>query len=336
MNDLLPLMIGAAAVLHSLFLIVVLLRLSSKLTNRLLVAILFMLATRMGACLIGLIYPELELAGIYVGALAFACTGPLIHFYLIGLWNPSLQLKNPDLYHFIPATAILLSFPFISVYIAFGAYLFSLLMMTIYIIASALRLRRNKDQYHGDQVRWKWTKYFVTGMACLMLLFHSQSFFFDALVYQWIIIGATFVLYALTLLALKQVKLFMAAPKKKDQKQQLEELGTQIATFLQKEGIFTNPLMTVSLLAAALKAPPYRVSQAINAHFNQSFPEMINALRIEKAKQLLTDVNKSHYTVEAIAYESGFSTLSAFYTTFKKACQKTPSEFRNHTNPESM
>ncbi len=329
MSDLLPLMIGAAAVLHCLFLIVVLLRLSSKLTNQLLVGVLFMLAARMGACLIGLIYPELELAGIYVGAVAFASTGPLVHFYLIGLWNPSLKLKGRELYHFIPAVLILLSFPFISVYVAFGTYLFSLLMMTIYIIAGAIRLKKNNHQNCTDQIRWKWTNYFVAGMAVLLLLFHSQSFFFDALVYQWIIIGAALVLYALTLLALKQVKLFMAVPKKKDKKQQLEELGTQLEVLLHKEEVFTNPLMTVSLLAAELKAPSYRVSQAINAHFNQSFPEVINSLRIQKAEQLLMDASKSHYTVEAIAYESGFSTLSAFYGTFKKVHRKTPTEFRN-------
>ncbi len=334
LQNLFPLMAGAIAVAHCLFLILVLLRLSKKLTNKLLAALLCLLTIRMGACIAGLIYPSIESAGIYLGAIAFAGVGPLVHFYVIGLWRPTFHWQRVHSLHFIPGMLMLFSMPFLNVYIAFALYMVALLIMTIYFIGTAIRLRKNRRQYQIDQSRWRWTIHFTTGIVILLALFHAQSFFFDSRVYQGIIIGATFVLYTLTVLSLKRVKLFMAEPKKRDKKQQLLELGREIEAIIRKEQVFTNASLTVTSIAEELKVPSYLASQAINAYFEKSFPEILNALRIQRAEQLLMDANKSHYTVEAIAYESGFSTLSAFYTTFKKMNQKTPTEFRKGNHVE--
>ncbi|MDW3191138.1 MAG: helix-turn-helix domain-containing protein [Cytophagales bacterium] len=328
-NDLWPLLIGAAAVVHCCFLGVVLLKLSKKKSNQLLSATLLLLALRMVACLAGLIYPTIESIGIYLGAVAFAATGPLVHFYLIALWHPSFMWHKSQRLHFIPALLILLSTPFVNVYIIFSLYTLALLSLTIYVVANLFRLKKHKVQLATDQDRWKWTQQFLIGMMILLFLFHAQSFFFDATVYQGIIVGATFVLYAITILSIKRVKLFMAEPKKRDKKLQLLELGQQIEILIRKEHVFTNSSLTVATIAKELNVPAYLASQAINTHFERSFPEILNDLRIHKAEQLLTDASKSHYTVEAIAYESGFSTLSAFYTTFKKVNEKTPTEYRN-------
>lgn len=321
-------MLGAAAAFHCFFLVLVLLRLSDKLANRLLAGILCLLAIRMAACIAGLIYPNIESAGIYFGAIAFAGAGPLVHFYVSGLWLPSFRWQKIHFIHFIPVALALISLPFLNVYMAFALYMIALLAMSIYFIGSVIRLRRHREFYRMDENRWKWTTQFLTGMIILLGLFHAQSFFFDSRIYRGIIVGATIVLYALTILSLKRVKLFMAEPKKRDKKLQLQELGKQIEILLRKEQVFTNSSLTVASIAEELKIPSYLASQAINAYFEKSFPEILNGLRIQKAEQLLMDASKSHYTVEAIAYESGFSTLSAFYTTFKKVNQKTPTEFR--------
>lgn len=331
-------MLGAAAVIHCFFLVLVLLRLSNKLTNHLLAGILCLLAIRMAACLAGLIYPNIESVGIYFGAISFAGVGPLVHFYTWSLWHPTFSWQKNHSLHFVPAILMLLSMPFLHVFIAFAVYMVALMVMTIYLIVVAIRLKKHKSHYRVDQNRWHWTSHFVIGMFTLLFLFHAQSFFFDSRVYQGIIIGATLVLYALTITSLKRIKLFMTAPKKRDKKQQLLALGEQIEKLLRRDQVFTNASLTVASIAGELKVPSYLVSQAINTYFEKSFPEMLNALRIQKAEQLLMDASKSHFTVEAIAYESGFSTLSAFYTTFKKANKKTPTEFRkaNHLEVQQI
>ena len=329
--DLLPLMIGAAAIIHCFFLIAVLLRLSGKLDNRLLASTLLFLAIRMGACIGGLIYADFELTGLYLGAIAFAMTGPSFYFYLHSLWDPSFRLHSRHAYHLALAILTLAALPILNVHIAFGLYLSALLAMIVYVILGFTRFRKADASNRLDNMRWRWTLYFNAGIAVLLILFLAQSFFFDAFIYQGIIIASALVLYMLTLVAVKQAKLFMYEPRRTDKQQQIEELGKKIEDLLTKEEIFTNPLMSVSLLAKQLMVPSYLVSLAVNAYFRKSFPEMINTLRIQKAEQLLTDPAKSHFTIEAIAYESGFSALSVFYTAFKKAHRKTPKKFRMHS-----
>ena len=222
-------------------------------------------------------------------------------------------------------------FPLVNVYVAFGLYLFAELTMIIYFVLGFVKVKKVRYSNRLDNMRWKWTLYFGAALGIIFLLFLSQSFFFDSIIYQGIIIGSALVLYVLTLAAIKQVKLFMYEPKDKSRKQQLETLAKEIEGLLKEEEIFTNPLMNVSALAKHLKVPSYQVSLAVNTYFEKSFPEMINTLRIRKAEELLANPEKSHFTIESIAYESGFSTLSAFYASFKKVNRKTPMKFRNHS-----
>lgn len=329
MVDLIPLLIGAAAIVHCFFLIAVLLRLSRKLGNSLLAAALFFLAIRMGGCIAGLIDPNFELTGLYLGAISFAMTGPLIYFYLHCLWNPSFRLQPQHTWHFILAGLELIAAPFFNIYIVFGLYQLSLLSFIVYVVHSYSKFNRKGSANRADNMRWNWMMNFISGIGILLILFVCQSFFFDAVVYKGIIISSALILYILTLVAVKKVKLFMYEPKRKNIQQQVEELGKRIEEVLSQEQVFTDPLMNVSMLAKHLGEPPYMVSMAVNAYSGKSFPEMLNALRIQKAEVLLTDPTKSHFTIEAIAYDSGFSTLSAFYSSFKKVNRKTPMKYRN-------
>lgn len=69
------------------------------------------------------------------------------------------------------------------------------------------------------------------------------------------------------------------------------------------------------------------ISQAINTEFLVSFNHYINKLRIDKACMLLkTDTKKS---IESIAFDSGFNSLSTFNRAFKKFTGLLPSEYRN-------
>ncbi len=335
MTDVLPLMIGTAAVAHCFFLIAVLLKLSGKLANRLLTVILLLLAFRMGACITGLLYPTLETATTFLGAISLAMIGPLMIGYLHSLWYPSFRLNRAHVYHMIPTLLILLSLPFFDQYVAFGSYVFALLTLTIYLTLTINRIKQWSVSIRSDEMRWKWTLNFLWGISTIWVLLMIQLFFFDELIYQGIIIISAFVVYGLTIWSVQRVRLFMSEPRQPNKRQQLETLGKQIEKLLKKEEVYTNAMLTVAVLADELKSPPYLVSQAINAYFDKTFPEIINALRIQKAEQLLTDASKSHYTVEAIAYESGFSTLSAFYATFKKANHKTPAQFRANERTSS-
>jgi AraC-like DNA-binding protein len=94
--------------------------------------------------------------------------------------------------------------------------------------------------------------------------------------------------------------------------------------------------MNLTALAKRLNKQPYLVSRVINDKFNKTFPELLLQYRIQKAEELLLSSLNKTYTVEGIAYESGFSTLSAFYTAFKKETGMTPTQFKKRSEGKNM
>ena len=88
---------------------------------------------------------------------------------------------------------------------------------------------------------------------------------------------------------------------------------------------YTDPDLTITTLATRLNIPVRKLSLAINKVRQETFYDLVNDLRIEKAISVLK--NQPAFTVEAVAKESGFNSRSAFYRVFKKQTGKTPVEF---------
>ena len=87
--------------------------------------------------------------------------------------------------------------------------------------------------------------------------------------------------------------------------------------------------LTIGALAQEVGAPEHRLRPLINDHLGfRNFAAFVNARRIEAAKAMLTDPEKSRVTVAAIAYDLGFGSLGPFNRAFKEATGVTPTEFR--------
>ncbi len=87
--------------------------------------------------------------------------------------------------------------------------------------------------------------------------------------------------------------------------------------------------LTIGVLAEEVGVPEHRLRPLINDHLGfRNFAAFVNARRIEAAKAMLTDVDKSRVTVAAIAYDLGFGSLGPFNRAFKEATGVTPTEFR--------
>lgn len=331
----LVILISALVISHSIFLTVVLLRLSSKLPNQILALILFLISLRIGGCLAEIYFENLQYIGTYLGGISMALIGPLFYIYQSSFLDPFKRIESINYVHFVPATVALFTFPLIRQESVFIMFLLALLVMIIYVISGLIKFWANDNSKHSDPIKWKWNRYFNFGISGITILFIGQLFFFDELLYMSIILGTAIVGYGLSIWAVKFVRLFSDQPiRKRAQNPELNELGQKIEKVLSSEPMFTDPLLTVRSLASHLKKPPYLISLAINSYFKKSFPELLNELRIKKAGQLLIDQNKQHYSIEAIAYESGFNSLSSFYSVFKKVTSKTPLEYRKYYSKE--
>ncbi len=92
---------------------------------------------------------------------------------------------------------------------------------------------------------------------------------------------------------------------------------------------YLNPELSLSQLSQDVNISHHLLSQVINTYYNRNFFDHINHYRIEDIKNKLQSSDYNKFSLLGIAFDSGFSSKSAFNKAFKKATNMTPSEYKN-------
>ncbi|MFD2726847.1 helix-turn-helix domain-containing protein [Hyunsoonleella rubra] len=93
--------------------------------------------------------------------------------------------------------------------------------------------------------------------------------------------------------------------------------------------LYLDPLLSMETLATELGMSKSYFSKLVNSYSDYNFSDFINSLRVEQAKQFLSNDEFSEYTIVAVGLECGFNSKSTFYSAFKKFTSETPSTFRD-------
>ena len=114
----------------------------------------------------------------------------------------------------------------------------------------------------------------------------------------------------------------------------LKSVFEKLIEYVEEEKVYLNKSIKVADLADALKHSEKTVSRSINTHSNGNFNSFINSFRVRHSKELLISGRLDHYTIEAIAEESGFANKVSFYNAFKSDTGMSPKQFRalKHSN----
>ncbi len=297
--------------------------------NKLLAVILILITVRVSKSIVSLAWLEWALPVNVFGLSAMAALGPLTLFYTEQLYSNS---KRKWL-HLLPALFCLgaWTWPLINVgYVIITAQLLG------YLVFTASLLSKNSELYAVDNIRWRWSKGVVAGMLTISISFTAQMIFYDPTVYLANVGVSVAVLYVLSFWAFRQNKLFTEGPRRSldSDPDNYTLIGEKVKKLMEEE-VYVDADLNLSLMAKRLDVPPYLLSKAINSCFSMTFPEMILEYRLRKAEQLLISSLGKIYTIEAIAYESGFNTLSVFYQAFKKRNGITPTQFKKRMEEKS-
>lgn len=84
--------------------------------------------------------------------------------------------------------------------------------------------------------------------------------------------------------------------------------------------------ITLCELAEKVYVSQWHLSKLLNKHTGQNFSEILNHIRIEKAKELLKDPS---LRIGDIAEKVGFMDMAHFSRVFKKMCSVSANEYRN-------
>jgi len=106
-----------------------------------------------------------------------------------------------------------------------------------------------------------------------------------------------------------------------------EQVLSQIIELINTKKPYLRIDYTLTEMAKDLNILPTTLSMIINSKLNCSFPDYINSFRVKKSVELLNNEINRNFTIEAIAYESGFNNRTSFYKAFKKQTGKLPSEY---------
>jgi len=322
---------------HAFFCAVLLFSFSERLSNRLLAFLLIMLSVRVGKSVAGFLFPENLYLLSVIGLIAMAFIGPLLLSFIRSLFETSFKLRLREIIQL--SAGVFLSIFMLVMGPSFldAAYYFTTAHMLTYIVMSGVYMVQNRNTLRVEDLKWRWIIILLSGVALIYVTFVLQLFFYEPLIYKIIVVTAALVFYSLSMWAIPKSKLFLAEYRKKVADDNgYDELRTRIVSLLAEKEVFTDTNLTVTKLAGMLKSQPYLVSRVVNKCFKMSFSELLTKHRIRKSEQLLLAEGSRSLTIEAIAYESGFNTLSSFYTCFKRENKMTPAQFRDSSSKTQM
>jgi len=112
---------------------------------------------------------------------------------------------------------------------------------------------------------------------------------------------------------------------KETEKQQ--KLITELEQLMKNNRPYLDPGLNIKQTAEMLSTNRTYLSIALNEVLEKSFPNYINEYRIAEAVKLVKEDFISNHTIEALAYNSGFTNRSVFTSVFKKQTGMTPGFF---------
>jgi AraC-like DNA-binding protein len=295
---------------------------------RLLGLFLITLGIRIGKSVITLMVPEYVELLTSIGVVSMWAIGPSMYLYFRSSFGKQLLFDKKLTFHFIPVLILILILPFVYLNeeIIFNIYLTSIIQLLVYLSVSIKIMVKFAKTHSNNKVKKNWGTMFLIGIGTIWVCFVFQVTFETYFVYLLATLMSSAILFTLGLWAMNRQR-FYSLGSQKENDNGLLDISREVSELFEETNIYLKEAITVKNIAMKLGIKPYLVSQAINTNYGKSFPELVTDYRIKHAKKLLALGDKQK-NIKAVAFESGFATLSAFYTSFRKNTKMTPREFR--------
>ncbi|MFM7016251.1 MAG: helix-turn-helix domain-containing protein [Bacteroidota bacterium] len=105
------------------------------------------------------------------------------------------------------------------------------------------------------------------------------------------------------------------------------EVALQMIDYLTREKPYLNPAFEISDLSIRMQIPQHHIAYCFSSILDTKFTSYRSKLRVEHAKELLKSGTADTLSIDGIGAQSGFSSRSSFYATFKAETGLTPSQY---------
>ncbi len=316
---------------HSIFLAVYFWTANSKkpLSNRLLALLLLALAIRICKSIIIVAFPNASDFWPSLGLIGMAAIGPFLWLYLRSLLQKDFKIRPLYYLHFTLSVFMLIAVFFVEQ--LRGLYEVAVYQIMIYLIAVGYLIYEYQHKLEQHKNWRNWIYLLVGGITAIWGAFTFQLYFATPLTYIGVTAVATLVLYGLSFWMMRKSKILdhqFDVGNGRAIDRAFQDLGERILEAMEVQKQFQDPQLSIGKLAKHLNTPSHQVSKAVNAYFQKTFPELLTTYRIKAASEMLENPECQHLSIEAVAYDCGFQSISAFYASFKKSNQMTPAQYR--------
>ncbi|MEM1218410.1 MAG: helix-turn-helix domain-containing protein [Bacteroidota bacterium] len=220
-----------------------------------------------------------------------------------------------------------------------------------WILGQIRAYRQNiREQYsYIEPIHLEWVRIFSWIYLILLIVI-----FFSFLLYnvRWFPLDITWVYFvvngamvlAIFFLSLMGIRNYVIADylakelSTKEPEEKIREIGkahgdvsaifARLEAYFVEEQIYLESKITLPQVAARLKVPVHVLSQVINQETDGPFYDFVNRYRVDHLKESLLDAQKSHLTILALGYESGFNSKASLNRIFKQQVGLTPSQYQ--------
>lgn len=312
-----------------------------RVQNLLFGLLVFFLSVRIGKSVYAIFTPreERNLLIMQIGLSACFFIGISLFYYLRASIQNRKKIPQKWNIHFGVFAVIILTigiaYPyayyrsFWNNYFAYSIYI----VWGIYLMASAFEIRNLLKKLFIRNTKSSTAELWLLAVFCANVLIFIA--YLIGMFYLYLVGTITFsiVFYGLLFFFLSKNNremIFQDIPEKyaakKIEKKEAGLLIEKLDKLMKEEELFKNTNTKLLNVAKELQITPHKLSQLLNDNIGKSFAAFLNDYKIEESKKLLKENHK--LTLEAIGFESGFSSKSSFYAVFKKAVGKTPAQYQ--------
>lgn len=262
--------------------------------------------------------------------IVFLAIGPSIWFYYLHLTKQMVN-KRDYIIHYTP----FLIFTLIGWFILpsqpdrFTIYLAFFIHGLLYMLYISYKISNFKE-IKSDQYKWLLLILTTTSLIFInaILIFFKVVPFYPTSALLFSLNMILLSVYGINHLSLFRAEIVKYANSGLDKKA-VEIYYNKLKQILEKDKLYLDPELSLSKMSALVGVSSKQLSQVVNQIENINYSQFIVKYRVEEAQYLLKKDNYQHYKIAAIAYESGFSSISSFNSAFKKHTGTTAVQYRS-------
>lgn len=339
------LFVGSIGVILSLFfgLFLMITRKQQPRANVFLAIYLLAFSLRIGKSLFFNYFPiDPVIRNVFLGVLLAIGPSLWLYSYLLKQ-SRHVLLSNRYLWHYVPML-LFISFcwliPNDGSLVSGLFYYFLIVHIIVYTLYTLFWLLKNKTVHVNNRqfLIHKWLRFFafttLIVLFCIVLISTSIIPYYMGMAFLFSVVVICFAVWALKNPFLFRVEAEKYSSSGLSQKASKKYMN-RLEKLMQDEKLYLNSELTLVKLSKKIGITSKQLSQVINQVVGVNYSQYVMSLRVSEVQKRLRSNKFKHYKISAIAYDSGFNSISSFNTAFKKIAGQTAVAYRQSNSTKA-